>query len=196
MKIENQGIVLDNFDRNDLYLKQLAKNVKSGDAENAEAQAAQYYWKTLSPALTKGANSFKRERFGEDPNHLLNYGYTILRAIVARSLVGSGLLPTLGIFHRNQYNAYCLADDIMEPYRPIIDNYIIDILQNDVITNELSPEIKAKLLKIPVLDVEIDKERSPLTIAVQRTTASLARSFETGKNVMIYPKQLSYKIIF
>lgn len=97
-----------------------SNNVKSGDPDNLEARAAVYYWNNFFPNIPQ----FTREREGIPPNNLLNYGYAILRAVIARSLVASGLLPTLGIFHRNKYNAYCLADDIMEPYRPFVDKLV------------------------------------------------------------------------
>ena len=95
-----------------------SKDVRSGDADNLEARAAAYYWANLFPQVA----SFRRQRDGVPPNNLLNYGYAILRAVVARALVSSGMLPTLGLHHHNRYNAYCLADDIMEPYRPYVDN--------------------------------------------------------------------------
>jgi CRISPR-associated protein Cas1 len=131
---------------------------------------------------------FKRERFGEAPNNLLNYGYAILRAIVARALVASGLLPTLGIFHRNKYNAYCLADDIMEPYRPFVDEVVLDIVLSGEDYSELNTELKRKLLIIPTLDILIDGERSPLLVGMQRTTASLAKCFEGEIKKIVYPE--------
>jgi CRISPR-associated protein Cas1 len=102
-----------------------AGSVKSGDSGNMEARAAAYYWKTLFPDNP----GFIRGQYEDYPNNLLNYGYAILRAIVARALVGSGMLPTIGIHHHNRYNAYCLADDIMEPYRPFVDRLVIDLLK-------------------------------------------------------------------
>lgn len=110
-KIGNQAAHLKSMGADYPFLANLAKMVSSGDTENAEAKAASYYWKRVFPQLPE----FTRERSGIPPNNYLNYGYAILRAVVARALVGSGLLPTLGIHHRNQYNSYCLADDVMEP---------------------------------------------------------------------------------
>ena len=121
-----------------------AADVRSGDSENKEARAAAYYWKTIFPNLP----NFVRGQEGDPPNNLLNYGYAILRAVVARSLVISGLLPTLGIHHHNRYNAYCLADDIMEPYRPYVDTVVVDLMKNYAI-DEISQEVKIALLKIP-----------------------------------------------
>lgn len=161
----------------------LVTKVKSGDSDNCEAQAASYYWRNIFPEFL----SFKRFREGEPPNNLLNYGYAILRAIVARSLVGSGLLPTLGIFHRNQYNAYCLADDIMEPYRPYVDKVVYEIVEMNGKFLEMTPNMKQQLLSIPAMDVQIDDEKSPLMNAVQRTTASLAKCFEGTARKLLYP---------
>ena len=108
--------------------------LKSGDPTNLEARAAVYYWKNL---FHREFPNFIREREGVPPNNLLNYGYAILRAVIARSLVCSGLLPTLGIHHHNRYNAYCLADDIMEPYRPYVDELILRIIRSDTDYKEL-----------------------------------------------------------
>ena len=142
-----------------------------------------YYWKNVFPEFL----NFKRDRFGFPPNNLLNYGYSILRAIVARSLVASGLLPTLGIFHRNQYNAYCLADDIMEPYRPFVDKVVCDIISMNGKYLEMTPTMKKQLLSIPIMDVFLDGQKSPLMNAVQRTTTSLAKCFEGGSRTLLYP---------
>ncbi len=161
-----------------------AEEVRSGDADNLEATAAAYYWKHIFA----GFPDFRRERFGDPPNNLLNYGYAILRAVVARSLVASGLLPTLGIFHRNQYNAYCLADDIMEPYRPFVDRVVVEITRMHGNFLELTPNMKRDLLQIPAGDVLIKGEKSPLMVAVQKTTASLARCFEGKMRKIDYPE--------
>lgn len=166
------------------YLLQLSKQVKSGDTGNIEARAAVYYWSHLFPDIPQ----FVRDRFGSPPNAILNYGYAILRAIVARALVGSGLIPTLGIFHRNQYNAYCLADDIMEPYRPYVDKIVLQLIQEGKDVTEVTPELKKILLNIPAIDVSIDSVTSPLMNAVSRTTASLAKCFAGDIQKPIYPK--------
>lgn len=183
-KVRNQASVLAEFELNSNYLFELAKKVKSGDPDNIEATAANYYWKQLF-AENK---SFVRNRFGPPPNHMLNYGYAILRAVVARNLVGSGLLPTLGIFHRNQYNAYCLADDIMEPYRPYVDRFVLSQDQVYLEEDELTPEIKKLLLQIPAIDVLIQDKISPLMVAVQRTTSSLVKCFEGKEKRLVYPQ--------
>lgn len=161
-----------------------ANEVRSGDPDNFEARAATYYWHNLFPTLS----NFVRGREGDPPNNLLNYGYAILRACVARGLVGSGLLPTLGIHHHNRYNAYCLADDIMEPYRPYVDDLVIQIMQEYPDYSELNRSIKAALLTIPALDVVLDGKRSPLMIAVGQTTASLAKCFNGELRKIAYPE--------
>ncbi len=182
-KISNQAALL-GIERQDAkLLERYSRSVRSGDSENLEAKAAAYYWKHLFPLHL----NFTRHREGDPPNNLLNYGYAILRALVARSLVGSGLLPTLGIFHRNQYNSYCLADDIMEPYRPFVDRIVCEIVSMNGKFLEMTPNMKRTLLEIPGRDVRIDEEMSPLMTAVQRTTASLARCFEGKGKRILYP---------
>ncbi len=183
-KILNQAKLLSKERQENKLLLNLAKQVKSGDSSNCEAQAACYYWKHIFPDFL----NFSRSRDGEPPNNLLNYGYAILRAVVARSLVGSGLLPTLGIFHRNQYNAYCLADDIMEPYRPYVDKVVCDIVRMNGKFLQMTTGMKTQLLGIPAMDVLINKEQSPLMIAVQRTTASLSKCFEGTSKKILYPQ--------
>ncbi len=183
-KIRNQAYLLEkstsSIVRNMLAW---ANDVKSGDPDNYEARAAVYYWANLFPKI----QGFTRHREGIAPNNLLNYGYAVLRAVIARSLVASGLLPTLGIHHRNKYNAYCLADDIMEPYRPFVDSVIIDILKKNDDISEISKEHKTLLLNIPVLDVVINGQRSPLMIAVAQTTASLYQCFAGKIRKIKYP---------
>lgn len=186
-KITNQANLLAQKRINNKSLINLISKVKSGDSDNCEAQAAAYYWKNIFPEFL----NFKRYREGEPPNNLLNYGYAILRAIVARSLVGSGLLPTLGIFHRNQYNAYCLADDIMEPYRPYVDKIVGELVRMNGKYLEMTPSMKQQLLMIPAMDVLINDEKSPLMNAVQRTTSSLAKCFEGSTRKLIYPNMPS-----
>lgn len=182
-KLSNQAAMLKTVRADNKYLLNLAKAVKSGDSDNCEAQGAVYYWKHVFPDFLQ----FKRDRYGLPPNNLLNYGYTILRALVARNLVASGLLPTLGIFHRNQYNAYCLADDIMEPYRPYVDHAVYQIIRSNGNFLEMGPGFKKELLSIPAIDVSIDGQKSPLMNAVQRTTASLAKCFEGKTRKLLYP---------
>lgn len=183
-KIQNQAYVLET--KTGAIVKNMriwASNVKSGDPDNYEARAAVYYWANLFPNIP----GFIRYREGVPPNNLLNYGYAILRAVIARSLVASGLLPTLGIHHHNKYNAYCLADDIMEPYRPFVDKLVLEIMESETDISELTQEIKARLLNIPVLDVVINNQRSPLMIAAGQTTASLYKCFSGEIRKIKYP---------
>lgn len=161
-----------------------ADSVQKGDPTNLEGRAAAYYWKTLFVDYISG---FKRGRYEADPNHLLNYGYAILRAVVARSLVASGLLPSFGIHHRNSYNAYCLADDVMEPYRPYVDSLVLQLVQEGLAQEELTTAVKQRLLQIPVADVEINKRLSPLMNAVQQTTASLYQCYIGERKTLKLP---------
>lgn len=184
-KICNQAAVLQKWEIDNSYLKRVTQMVLSGDTSNQEAQAAKYYWKVL---FNEEDPFFVRERFGAYPNNLLNYGYAILRATVARGLVSSGLLPTLGIHHSNKYNAYCLADDIMEPYRPYVDHCVKEFMIQFPEEQELNKNSKQKLLEIPALDIIIDGKNSPLLVGLQRTTASLAACFAGESKKIIYPE--------
>ncbi len=159
-----------------------AKEVTSGDALNHESRAAVYYWQNLI-----SIDNFTRGQKGIAPNNLLNYGYAILRAITARAIVSSGMLPTLGIFHRNKYNAYCLADDIMEPYRPYVDLIVCHIMETEDSYEELTIDIKKQLLNIATIDVLIDGKNSPLMVAMSRTTHSLNQCFEGSLRKILYP---------
>ena len=161
-----------------------SNDVRSGDPDNLEARTAAYYWKNVFTTYP----NFVRDREGTPPNNLLNYGYAILRAIIARALVGSGLLPTLGIHHHNRYNAYCLADDIMEPYRLYVDQLVLDIIQCNLEISDITRDLKMRLLGIPMLDVVINGKRSPLMIAAQQTTASLAKCFAGEIKRISYPE--------
>ena len=184
-KIRNQGVLLKRlYQIENRCMMVWANDVKSGDSENLEGRAAAYYWKYMFP----NDDVFKRDREGEAPNNLLNYGYAILRAVVARALVASGLLPTLGIHHHNRYNAYCLADDVMEPYRPYVDEVVAEIMQSGADCDDLTTEIKKKLLVIPVREVQINGQRSPLMVAVTQTTASLAKCFSGELRKIMYPE--------
>ena len=183
-KIQNQASVLKQMRGTEVRnMQKWASEVKSGDSDNLEARAAVYYWQNAFPMI----ENFTRSREGESPNNLLNYGYAILRAIVARALVSSGLLTTLGIHHRNKYNAFCLADDVMEPYRPYVDKLVMQLYDKYPHTQELTKELKAELLQIPVLDVTINNKRSPLMIAVSTTTSSLQKCYAGELRKIIYP---------
>ncbi|MDK2842579.1 MAG: CRISP-associated protein Cas1 [Anaerophaga sp.] len=183
-KIENQAYVLDKMAGGVIKnMNAWAADVKSGDPDNYEARAAVYYWANLFPNI----RGFSRNRDGVPPNNLLNYGYAVLRAVVARSLVASGLLPTLGIHHRNKYNAYCLADDVMEPYRPFVDRLVFEIVAENENIDEITQPMKTRLLGIPILDVMINGQRSPLMVAVGQTTASLYHCFSGEIRKIKYP---------
>ncbi len=182
-KIENQAAVLEKAGINNKKLSVLIPQIQSGDPDNIEGRAASVYWKLLFEEY-----DFTRNRFGEIPNAHLNYGYAILRALVARALVGSGLLPTLGIHHSNKYNAYCLADDIMEPYRPFVDWIVFLMVKNNEIDlDEITREQKVKLLSIASVDISIDGKKSPLMVGLPRTTNSLVECYETVRRKIIYP---------
>ena len=183
-KILNQAMVLNHEGRKTENMRYWADQVKSGDTENHEGRAAAYYWSELFESSLE----FRRDWEGFAPNNLLNYGYAILRATVARSLVASGMLPTFGIHHHNRYNAYCLADDMMEPYRPYVDQLVLRIINEDQIPDELTRVHKAKLLQIPVLDVTINNRRSPLMLATQQTAASLAKCFQGELRKLEFPE--------
>jgi len=183
-KVRNQAMALKKIGLDHDKLMVLSRTVKSGDPENIEGTAAHYYWSHLF----KDHFGFTRDRFGDPPNNLLNYGYAILRAITARSLVGSGLLPTLGIHHSNKYNAYCLADDIMEPYRPFVDEIVYSIVQSKVDITELTVDLKKQLLGICTVDIFFEDEHSPLMVGMQRTTASLAQCYEGERRKITFPE--------
>lgn len=183
-KIMNQAAVLKQQGGKTENMKHWAEQVKSGDSQNHEGRAAAWYW----GALFNSALDFRRDPDGSAPNNLLNYGYAILRATVARSLVASGMLPTLGIHHHNRYNAYCLADDMMEPYRPYVDQLVLQIIDGNEIPDELTKIHKTKLLQIPVLDVTINDRRSPLMLATQQTAASLAKCFRGELRKIEFPE--------
>lgn len=183
-KIRNQAALLHELHGIEVgNMKKWAGEVLSGDSTNLEGRAAAFYWSHMFPTLP----SFTRSREGDYPNSLLNYGYAILRAVIARALVGSGLLPTLGIHHHNRYNAYCLADDMMEPYRPYVDRLVVQTMAEcgDV---EITTNIKRRLLTVPTLEVTISGQRSPLMVAATQTTASLARCFSGENRRISYPE--------
>lgn len=183
-KIINQANLLREWDKESKKLEYWARQVKSGDPDNLEAQSARYYWDALFFDIV---DCFERNRDGDPPNNLLNYGYAILRAITARALVSSGLFPTIGIFHKNQYNAYCLADDIMEPYRIFVDSMVCQIVEMDTPIEKLTREVKLKLLTIPVMDVTINDQKSPLMVAMSITTSSFYECIIGQRRKIKYP---------
>lgn len=188
-KIHNQAYVLHkNTQREVGNMYKWSWNVKSGDPDNYEARAAVYYWRNLFPEHP----DFIREQEGEAPNNLLNYGYAILRAVIARSIVMTGLIPTLGINHHNKYNAYCLADDLMEPYRPYVDLLVLKLMKKHPDYSILTKPIKADLLTIPTLDVLVNNKRKPLMLAAKQTAATLYHCFIGKSRKIAYPLMPSY----
>jgi len=180
-KIKNQGRLLKTITKNKNNFEFLASKVLSGDTTNMEAVAANFYWKSFFEM------DFKRERFGDYPNNFLNYGYAVLRAATARALSGSGLLNTVGIHHKSKYNAFALADDIMEPFRPIVDEAVHYIMQH-YDEQELNTEIKSELLQILTRTVYFKTEKSPLMVALQKTTSSLQQCYSGKRKKIKYPK--------
>jgi len=180
-KIKNQEALLKLNNRVYEPMETYRTATKSGDTSNTEGKAAQHYWRHLFP-------EFQRNRFGDAPNALLNFGYAVLRSIVARAIVSSGMLPVLGLFHKNKYNPYCLADDIMEPYRPFVDKMVVNHVNNFKKTDELTKETKAYLLGIATQDVWIDGQQRPLMVAVTTTTASLYKCYTGELRAIKYPE--------
>ncbi len=195
-KIENQANHLLLRNKDALKLKQWAKEVKSGDTGNHEAFSAAYYFQHIfldfSPHFSR--NQSRSAIGGNPPNNLLNYGYAILRAVTARALVSSGMLPSVGIFHRNKYNAFCLADDIMEPYRVYVDALVYELVEAGGNISELNTSLKSQLLNIPAVDVCIDGKWSPLMIAMSRTTSSLYACFEGTSRKVLYPEFMAFPV--
>jgi CRISPR-associated protein Cas1 len=180
-KIGNQAALLKQLGKHKTPLDLYASKVLSGDSDNREGVAAAYYWKHLFDF------DFKRERYGAYPNLFLNYGYIVLRAAVARALSGSGLLTTLGIHHHNKYNAFCLADDIMEPFRPLVDAKVLEII-NKYDEHDLITPIKAELLGVLTSTVYFEDTKSPLMVGLSRTTSSLQQCFMGKTRNVVYPK--------
>ncbi len=180
-KIKNQAAHLEQHKLPAQELRAFARSVKSGDTDNREGTAARLYWQRLL------GKDFIRDRYGLPPNHLLNYGYTLLRAAVARALAGSGLLATLGIHHHNRYNAFCLADDLMEPYRPYVDQIALNVYADYPNEKELNKDMKASMLSLMSSDVTVSGNKRPLMIALSTTTASLARCFAGESRTICYP---------
>jgi len=179
-KIRNQAALLDKLDKDADALKPYYQNVKSGDSDNREGLASRIYWPLLMGA------DFRREREGVPPNQMLNYGYSILRAAVARALIGSGLYPAFGLFHRNRYNAFPLADDVMEPYRPFVDEIVYHLFF-DGATSELDKQSKGELLRILFADVKLGKLTRPLEVALSMTTASLLKVLKGEQEKLVLP---------
>lgn len=183
-KIKNQGILLEKITGDRNSLDYLASKVLSGDTSNMEGVAANLYWKGYFESCDI---QVRRERFGNFPNNFLNYGYAILRAATARALYGSGLLNTLGIHHRNKYNTYALADDMMEPYRPLVDEKVFELIKMSD-EQELTTAVKTEFLKILTKTVYFKEEKSPLMVALQKTSSSLQQCFTGESKKINFPR--------
>jgi len=179
-KIKNQSLLLAKLGKDGNKLKPYYNNVKSGDTDNREGAAARIYWSELF------GRDFVRDRKAEGINILLNYGYTILRAAVARALVSSGLFPAIGIFHRDRGNAFPLADDMMEPYRPYVDEIVCDLSEKGM--TELNKEAKAALIKLLYCDTCFTKVTRPLSIGLTMTMASLAKCYSKDATKLQLPQ--------
>lgn len=179
-KIMNQARLLEKLGKDASSLYYYAGNVRSGDADNREGVAARRYWSVLF------GEGFIRDRNGGPPNNMLNYGYSILRSAVARSLAGSGLLPTIGIFHKNRYNSFPLADDMMEPFRPFLDEIIYNIYENG--ETELTKDVKSYILGVLTCDVNFGDDQKPLMVGLSSTTASLAKCYLGDSRKLVLPE--------
>ncbi len=184
-KITNQRVVLEYFETTSPALKELAilaKRVKSGDPENMEAQAARHYWTALL------GKDFRRDRQTGSENSLLNYGYSILRAATARAVCGAGLTPALGIHHHNRKNPFALVDDLMEPYRPLVDMTVREIIDDGGLAHEiLTPEIKRDLTKILDIDVQLEKGVSTVMNSLHRLAQTFVASLHMKENKIEFP---------
>lgn len=178
-KIEQQAAVLNALGRTGSGLRLLARQVASGDPANMEAQAARRYWPLMF------GDAFRRDKDGDGINGLLNYGYAILRSATARAVTAAGLHPSLGIYHRNRGNDMCLVDDLMEPFRPLVDLTVMRLVLGGTV--EVTPEVKHRLAELTAADMRTNQGTSPLATCIERLAASLAASFESGKVVLDLP---------
>lgn len=179
-KIKNQASTLKQFEKPFARLDKLADEVKSGDITNCEGIAAQYYWKALF------GKDFLRDQNADGINAILNYGYSIIRAMIARSIVASGLHPAIGLFHHNQYNGLCLADDLMEPFRPWVDSIAYEIFQIDV-NACITQTTKTHFLNLVSTEVKFNKKKMPLMVAAHYLMADLKRNFTKELKTLTYP---------
>jgi CRISPR-associated protein Cas1 len=186
-KIFNQAKLLNIITGSDHGLFVLSQKVKSGDPENIEARAAKIYWQHLFQNIP----DFKRERFGDNCNPMLNYGYAVLRATTARAICGVGLHPTIGVNHHNRYNPFCLADDLMEPFRPLVDRAVVNIINlTDSIPEQLDKTTKAALINALLVRVLLNDEAVTLFDALTRSASSIALAFENNSKNIIIPEEI------
>ncbi len=186
-KIRGQAANLHHDHGAAVHLRAMARRVRSGDPSNVEAQAAKVYWRAWKPA---GAETFRRNPDGTDPlNAMLNYGYAVLRAAVARALVAAGLHPALGLHHANRSNAFCLADDLMEPLRPLLDARVRAVYEKG--EREVSPPVKRELLSVLTASVETSGTTGPLMVSLKRMAASLVRCYRGEERCLVIPGAVS-----
>jgi len=183
-KIYQQGRLLEKEGKNPETLIRLGDRVRSGDPDNLEAQASRNYWK---PLLGKG---FTRHREGSSPNNYLNYGYTVLRSMVARAICGTGLHPTIGVHHHNKYNAYALADDLMEPYRALVDQTVLEFMKKEEVSEEITREAKTSLLGMFNRQLYLEGNKQVVQIAIQITAESLSKSIIENEVKLKLPESL------
>ena len=185
-KIVQQAALLSHFTGSHGGLAPMARRVRSGDPDNLEAQAAQRYWPRLF------GTTFRRDREAEGVNALLNYGYAVVRAAVARAVVAAGLIPSLGVHHRHRNKPFCLADDLLEPYRPYVDWRVRQMAGNDT---ESAPDLseretRAELLSLLNETVHVGGRREPLLLAFHTSAASLCRTLTGGDRTLALPEGL------
>lgn len=180
-KINQQGAVLERMGKSDGAFAMLARKVRSGDPENIEAQAARRYWPLLM------GEQFRRDRNGNGRNSMLNYGYTVLRAGVARAVVSAGLHPSIGLHHANRGNSMCLVDDLMEPFRPLVDCIVARLVAAG--ESEVTPSVKSALAHMLSLDMVTDRGTTPVSTCLERLATSLATAFESGKPELELPER-------
>ncbi len=181
-KITNQANTLKRFDKPFMYLQKLSNEVKSGDTTNRESLAAQYYWRALF------GKDFVRDQNADGVNAILNYGYAIIRAMIARGIVASGLHPAIGLFHHNQYNGLCLADDLMEPLRPWVDNVAYQLHQENA-NISITQEVKTPFLNLISENVKFKNKQMPLMVSINYLMADLKRNFAKESKTIVYPKK-------
>jgi len=182
-KVKNQGKLLYKLYGNDQGLLKMAHRVRSGDQDNIEAQASRRYWTTLF-----NDPSFKRNPQKQDQNRFLNYGYAVLRAIVSRAICSAGLHPSLGLHHHNQYNPFCLADDLMEPFRPFIDRAVVELLKKYPEDHPLDPELKKQILSAITEKININQEKRTIFDSATKTANSLVKVYEGKEKKLILPE--------
>lgn len=181
-KIKEQSVLLRCFRQRDYGLERLRKEVRSGDPDNIEARAAKIYWRHIFNI------PFHRNRFGDPPNNMLNYGYAILRAIIARGICGAGLYPALGLHHHNRYNGFCLADDLMEPFRTIVDRAVVETIHTtDTTPLDLTPAIKATLIQPLLQRFRFNGEFRTLFDIASISANSIVEAFQRTRKDLLLP---------